>query len=93
MAGTWSADVSKRDVSLALCQDKLNNQDDKAARGKEGTVRIRSILKAHMWQVIFPPPPSHLNTCHAIRRCLAMTVKFSFSLLAPQKGHVHAVLC
>lgn len=30
MADTWPAEVSKRDVSPALCQDKLHDQDDKA---------------------------------------------------------------
>lgn len=71
MAGMWPADMSKRDISLAVCQDKLNNKDDDATGGREGAVRIHLILKAHPWQVILPAPSSHLNACHATRRCLA----------------------
>lgn len=71
MAGMWPADKSKRDISLAVCQDKLNSKDDEATGGKEGAVRIHLILKVHTWQVILPPPSSHLNGCHATRRCLA----------------------
>ena len=63
MAGTWPADVSKRDISLAVCQDKLNNKVHKATGGKEGAMRINLILQAPIWQVIFPLPPSHLNAC------------------------------
>lgn len=61
MAGAWPADVSKRDISLAVCQDKLSNKVDEATGGKEGAMRIHLILKACIWQVIFPLPPSHLN--------------------------------
>lgn len=34
IAGTWPADVSKRDVSLAVYQDKLNRKDDEAPGGR-----------------------------------------------------------
>lgn len=71
MAGMWPADMSKSDISLAVCQTKFNNKDDEATEGKEGAVRIHLILKAHTWQVILPPPSSHLDACHATRRCLA----------------------
>lgn len=71
MAGTWPAAVSKSNISLAVCQDKLNNKDDQTTGGKEGAMRSHLILKAHTWQVTFPPPPSHFNACHATRRCLA----------------------
>lgn len=63
MAGMWPADVSKRDVSLAVCQDKLNYKDDEAPGGKERAMRIHLILKAHIWQITIPPPSSHLNAC------------------------------
>lgn len=71
MAGMWPADRSKRDISLAVCRDKLDNNNDGATGGQEGAVEIHLILKAHTWQAIPPPPSSHLSACHATRRSLA----------------------
>lgn len=64
----WPADMSKRDTSLAMCQDRLNNTDDEATGGKEGAVRSHLVLKAHTWQVTLPPPSSHLSARHATGR-------------------------
>lgn len=37
MAGTQPAEVSKRGLNLAVCQNKLNSKDDKATGGsREG---------------------------------------------------------
>lgn len=53
MVGTWPADVSKRDVSLALCQDKLHDQDEEATVGKERAMSMHLVLTTHIWHVIF----------------------------------------
>lgn len=87
MAGMWPADMSKSDISLAVCQDKFNNKDDEATEGKEGAVRIHLILKAHTWQVILPPPSSPTSMpVMLLGGAWLVTAKFSFSLLAPQRG-------
>lgn len=74
-------------VSLALCQDKLSsNQGDKATGGKEAAVTTHRTLKAHRWQVTFPLPPPPSVPVMLLGGAWQVTVKFSFSLLAPAKG-------
>lgn len=48
-------------------------------------MRIHWLLKALTWQVTFPPPPSHLNACHAPRRCLAGDSELCIFPLVPQR--------
>lgn len=86
MAGTWPADVSKRDVSLALCQDKLQDQDEDATVGKGMHLSSRHIFGRLSFHLL---PPTAVPVI-LLEGAWLVTVKFPFSLVVPHKEVMQA---
>lgn len=90
MAGTWPADVSKRDVSLALCQDKLQDQDEEATVGKEGAMSMHLSSRHIFGRLSFHLLPPTAVPVMLLEGAWLVTVKSPFSLVVPHKEVMQA---